>query len=355
MYCELRQKGKKRCTELLPFVSPSPVGMPEKETNVGESATVPAPSRAQPYESIVINNNNRDKDCMSSNSSSNVGRKSNSAPPPSSITAAESSRQEYNQYMMTTKPKQMSQLEILQAIVADQEIAIKRLTESDMNKAVELEHMRSSIISLRQDLLLRTFSTSSEAPVLTDEHLKPSMRDYQRLRTEVKHLRRNASVKYLNEYGVHATKKRRGLNVEPIANQDPEELQRLESQLEHVRSQMEVSAAALTYHSTETPRGPYSYDEDDVHQYPISPGTKRMGSSKLSKRPWTQEEDKTLVMAVQASGPKQDWSDIARVLPGRCGKQCRERWVNHLSPSVCKDAWTEEEDDIIFSTRDVRS
>mgnify|MGYP001411238228 CR=1 FL=1 len=36
---------------------------------------------------------------------------------------------------------------------------------------------------------------------------------------------------------------------------------------------------------------------------------------------------------------------------GRCrlGKQCRERWFNHLSPDVRKDAWTPEEDEIIIN------
>lgn len=42
------------------------------------------------------------------------------------------------------------------------------------------------------------------------------------------------------------------------------------------------------------------------------------------------------------------WSLIAMHLPGRVGKQCRERWHNHLNPAVRKDAWTAEEDYIIF-------
>jgi hypothetical protein len=32
----------------------------------------------------------------------------------------------------------------------------------------------------------------------------------------------------------------------------------------------------------------------------------------------------------------------------RTGKQCRERWLNQLSPEVRKDSWTEEEDRIIL-------
>jgi len=32
------------------------------------------------------------------------------------------------------------------------------------------------------------------------------------------------------------------------------------------------------------------------------------------------------------------------MVPGRTGKQCRERWINHLSPSVVKEPWSKEED-----------
>ncbi|MGH0146307.1 UNVERIFIED_CONTAM: hypothetical protein FKN15_030053 [Acipenser sinensis] len=46
-------------------------------------------------------------------------------------------------------------------------------------------------------------------------------------------------------------------------------------------------------------------------------------------------------------GPKR-WSVIAKHLKGRIGKQCRERWHNHLNPEVKKTSWTEEEDRIIF-------
>ena len=35
---------------------------------------------------------------------------------------------------------------------------------------------------------------------------------------------------------------------------------------------------------------------------------------------------------------------------GRIGKQCRERWHNHLNPNICKDPWTEEEDRIILQS-----
>lgn len=67
----------------------------------------------------------------------------------------------------------------------------------------------------------------------------------------------------------------------------------------------------------------------------------------LIKGPWTKEEDEKVVELVSRYGPKK-WTLIARQLKGRIGKQCRERWHNHLNPSIKKTAWTDEEDSIIF-------
>ncbi|URE49475.1 Myb-like DNA-binding domain [Musa troglodytarum] len=63
----------------------------------------------------------------------------------------------------------------------------------------------------------------------------------------------------------------------------------------------------------------------------------------LIKGPWTPEEDEKIISLVAKYGPKK-WSIIAKSLPGRIGKQCRERWHNHLDPTIKKDAWTVEEE-----------
>lgn len=68
---------------------------------------------------------------------------------------------------------------------------------------------------------------------------------------------------------------------------------------------------------------------------------------KLVKGPWTKAEDAKVISLVDKHGPKK-WSTIAAALPGRIGKQCRERWHNHLNPDIRKDAWTTEEDAIIL-------
>ncbi|XP_056155740.1 myb-related protein A [Lampris incognitus] len=67
----------------------------------------------------------------------------------------------------------------------------------------------------------------------------------------------------------------------------------------------------------------------------------------LVKGPWTKEEDQKVIDLVRKYGPKR-WSVIAKHLHGRIGKQCRERWHNHLNPEVKKSSWTQEEDRIIY-------
>uniref|UniRef100_A0A7N2KVY6 Uncharacterized protein n=1 Tax=Quercus lobata TaxID=97700 RepID=A0A7N2KVY6_QUELO len=63
----------------------------------------------------------------------------------------------------------------------------------------------------------------------------------------------------------------------------------------------------------------------------------------LFKGPWSKEEDEKIIELVNRYGSKK-WSTIAEALPGRIGKQCRERWHNHLNPNISKEPWTEEEE-----------
>ncbi|CAN7114031.1 unnamed protein product [Brassica rapa subsp. narinosa] len=72
----------------------------------------------------------------------------------------------------------------------------------------------------------------------------------------------------------------------------------------------------------------------------------------LVKGPWTKEEDDMIVQLIQKYGPKK-WSTIARYLPGRIGKQCRERWHNHLNPTINKEAWTQEEELVLIRAHQV--
>ena len=76
---------------------------------------------------------------------------------------------------------------------------------------------------------------------------------------------------------------------------------------------------------------------------PVVPAPRQSVSVKGT---WSEAEDAVLrhhVVDVKTTR----WSLIATALPGRNGKQCRERWHNHLKPDINKDDWTAEEDEIV--------
>ena len=62
------------------------------------------------------------------------------------------------------------------------------------------------------------------------------------------------------------------------------------------------------------------------------------------KGQWTADEDALLTELVDKYGTTR-WSYIARALYGRVGKQCRERWNNHLAPDIKRGAWSVEEEE----------
>ncbi|CAN1187231.1 Transcription factor MYB118 [Linum perenne] len=65
------------------------------------------------------------------------------------------------------------------------------------------------------------------------------------------------------------------------------------------------------------------------------------------KGQWSLEEDRLLINLVGVHGVKR-WTVIAKLLGGRAGKQCRERWHNHLQPHIKKEVWSKEEDEVLI-------
>jgi len=71
------------------------------------------------------------------------------------------------------------------------------------------------------------------------------------------------------------------------------------------------------------------------------------------RRAWSEIEDKAIKELVEKYGIRK-WTVVAQKmeetfgLKGRSGKQCRERWHNHLDPKINKKPWTEREEQIIF-------
>jgi hypothetical protein len=67
----------------------------------------------------------------------------------------------------------------------------------------------------------------------------------------------------------------------------------------------------------------------------------------LIKGSWTRDEDEVIIDFVTRFGNK-NWTKLADLLPGRIGKQCRERWRNHLDPDNNREPWTPEEDALLI-------
>jgi hypothetical protein len=66
----------------------------------------------------------------------------------------------------------------------------------------------------------------------------------------------------------------------------------------------------------------------------------------LLKGSWTRTEDETIIKFVAQNGTK-SWVKLSALLPGRIGKQCRERWFNALDPAVTRGPWTPLEDRLL--------
>ncbi|CAO2182298.1 unnamed protein product [Urochloa humidicola] len=81
---------------------------------------------------------------------------------------------------------------------------------------------------------------------------------------------------------------------------------------------------------------------------PPPPQTVNSDKPSSIKGTWTEEEDSILKDTVMLLGERR-WSVIAQSLPGRIGKQCRERWINHLRPDIKQnEIWTLEDDKLLI-------
>lgn len=67
----------------------------------------------------------------------------------------------------------------------------------------------------------------------------------------------------------------------------------------------------------------------------------------FQKRAWTPEEDSRLLELIRQHGAEK-WSLLASRMGGRAGKQCRERWHNHLCPKLSKRDWSATEEWLLF-------
>jgi iron-sulfur cluster repair protein YtfE (RIC family) len=96
------------------------------------------------------------------------------------------------------------------------------------------------------------------------------------------------------------------------------------------------------------------------HRYPIPPSLLPIPSPPLLYHRWhrlklcavkgnfTREEDHVLMSMAGDPQPSNNWREIASLLPGRSGKQCRDRWCNVLDPRRKRSKWTQEEDAVVL-------
>ena len=98
--------------------------------------------------------------------------------------------------------------------------------------------------------------------------------------------------------------------------------------------------------STSQPPSAVKADRPALKSLPGS--SSGVGSAGADSRVWTPEEDKLLVELVESKGYK--WSEISKALNDvHPRKQCRDRYLTHLSPNVNKEPWSEEEYATILS------
>lgn len=97
---------------------------------------------------------------------------------------------------------------------------------------------------------------------------------------------------------------------------------------------------ALTYVKTKARLGTKSPHECQERWMDIRDSVKARGR-------WSVLEDKRLREAVVTHGTK-SWVQIAQCIPGRNCKQSRERYCNHVNPTIRRSDWTLVEDDLLL-------
>ncbi|OQS00914.1 myb-like DNA-binding protein [Achlya hypogyna] len=68
----------------------------------------------------------------------------------------------------------------------------------------------------------------------------------------------------------------------------------------------------------------------------------------LVKGHWSFDEDDALIKLVR-NATTINWADISKQVPGRTAKQCRERWKNHLDPTINKGPYKSDEDLVLMN------
>lgn len=66
----------------------------------------------------------------------------------------------------------------------------------------------------------------------------------------------------------------------------------------------------------------------------------------MKRKKFSHDEDELLITLVEQYGA-QKWNDLAKYMPNRTGRQCRDRYINYLKPGFKLTPWTKEEDETL--------
>ena len=93
---------------------------------------------------------------------------------------------------------------------------------------------------------------------------------------------------------------------------------------------------------------------ENINQSSVSISNSEQSQDKTSnsnrnvkKRSWTSAEDEIIKNWVAKNGPT-NWQELAKFIPNRTDKQCRERFRNYLDPTICHDNWTDQNDWLLY-------
>ena len=81
-------------------------------------------------------------------------------------------------------------------------------------------------------------------------------------------------------------------------------------------------------------------------KHPENPGVNQPPKPIRARNKFTKSEDIVLLNLVNELGTR-DWDVIASRMPNRNPRQCRERYLNYLSPNLSHEPWTPEEDKLL--------
>jgi hypothetical protein len=80
--------------------------------------------------------------------------------------------------------------------------------------------------------------------------------------------------------------------------------------------------------------------------YGTPAGDSGLFKPRQTRQHFTPEDDEEILRAV-GDNKYPDWNAVALHVPGKTGRQCRERFQHYLSPTLTQAPWTPAEDDLV--------